>query len=309
MGTCLVLGGAGFIGSHLVDGLLGSGYRVRVFERPHMDRLPALARRERCEIVTGDFLNPEDLARALPGAEIVFHLVATTLPKTSNDNPLYDVETNVLATLRLLALCRRHAVRKLLFASSGGTVYGVPRSLPLAETHPTDPICAYGIHKLAIEKYLGLEHRCHGLDYRVLRLANPYGERQRTDTGQGAVVAFLDRALRGEPIQIWGDGTVVRDYVYVGDVVDAFLRAMQFDGAERIFNIGSGAGTSLNELLREIERLLGRPIAVQYAPSRGFDVPANVLDCSLARARLGWAARTPLAEGLRRTHDRLRAAR
>ena len=306
MASCLVLGGAGFIGSHLAEALLQAGHRVRIFDRPHLDRLPAFLQRGEFEVFTGDFLNPRALTPALEGSEIVFHLVSTTLPKTSNDNPVYDVESNVVGSLRLLELCREHGVRKVVFTSSGGTVYGVPRSVPISESHPTDPICSYGIHKLVIEKYLQLHHRIHGLDYCVVRPANLYGPRQRLDIAQGAVAVFLDRALRGKPIQIWGDGSVVRDYLYVGDAAEALVKAAAFEGEPRLFNIGSGAGTSLTQLIQEIERLLGRAVPVEYAAARSLDVPANVLDASLARRHLGWAPRTSLAEGLRRTHASMR---
>jgi UDP-glucose 4-epimerase len=299
MPTCLVLGGAGFIGSHLADALAQAGHRVRAFDRPHVDSLAPLAKRGGCEIFTGDFLNPQDLERALPGSEIVFHLISTTLPQTSNENPVYDVETNLLGTLRLLELCRRERVRKIVFVSSGGTVYGVPRAVPVAESHPTQPTCAYGIHKLAVEKYLHLEHLLHGLDYCVLRPANLYGERQRPDVALGAVTVFLDRALRAEPIRIWGDGSIVRDYVYVGDAVGALVKAMAHAGEEKIFNIGSGAGTSLNDLVKLIEGVIGRRVAVEHTPRRAFDVPVSVLDSSLAQRVLGWSATTPLETGIR----------
>lgn len=308
MPTCLVLGGAGFIGSHLAEALAQEGQHVKVFDRPHVDRLPLFARQRGFEIFTGDFLNPQALIPALRGTEVVFHLVSTTLPKTSNDNPLYDVESNVLGSLRLLALCREHGVRKVVFVSSGGTVYGLPRALPVDEGHPTEPICSYGIHKLAVEKYLHLAHRLHGLDYCVVRPANLYGPRQRLDIAQGAVAVFLDRALRDQPIQIWGDGSVVRDYLYVSDAVDAILKAARFDGEPRIFNLGSGVGASLNQLVAEIGKLLGRPVRVEHTEARAVDVPANVLDCTLARRHLGWSARTSLGEGLKRTCEWLRAA-
>jgi UDP-glucose 4-epimerase len=306
MASCLVLGGAGFIGSHLAEALLQAGHRVRIFDRPHLDRLPAFLQRGEFEVFTGDFLNPRALGAALEGSEIVFHLVSTTLPKTSNDNPVYDMESNVVGTLRLLELCREQRVRKVVFTSSGGTVYGVPRAVPIDEGHPTDPICSYGIHKLSIEKHLQLQRRLHGLDYCVLRPSNLYGPRQRLDVAQGAVAVFLDRALRGQPIQVWGDGSVVRDYLYVGDAAEALVRAAAFDGEPRLFNIGSGVGTSLTQLIGEIEGLLGRPVPVEYAPARPLDVPANVLDASLARRHLGWTPRTSLAEGLRRTHASMR---
>lgn len=308
MTSCVVLGGAGFIGSHLAEALARAGHRVRIFDRPHLDSLAWLCGRGGCEIVAGDFLNPDDLARALRDAEVVFHLVSTTLPQTSNDNPEYDAETNVLGALRMLRQCRASGVRKVIFVSSGGTVYGIPRSVPIDESHATQPTCAYGIHKLAIEKYLHLEYVLHGLDYCVLRPANLYGERQRPNVAQGAVAVFLDRALRGEPIQIWGDGSVVRDYVYVGDAVGALVSAIAYRGEHRVFNLGSGSGTSLNDLVSVIEGVIGRRVTVEYTPSRGFDVPVNVLDSSLATQLLGWSATTSLAAGIRKTHDWLRAA-
>ena len=306
MASCLVLGGAGFIGSHLAEALLQAGHRVRIFDRPHLDRLPTFLQRREFEVFTGDFLNPYVLSAALEGNEIVFHLVSTTLPKTSNDNPVYDVESNVVGTLRLLELCRSQGVRKVVFASSGGTVYGVPRTVPIDESHPTDPICSYGIHKLMIEKYLQLNHRVHGLDYCVVRPPNLYGPRQRLDIAQGAVAVFLDRALHGKPIQVWGDGSVMRDYLYVEDAAEALVKAAAFEGEPKVFNIGSGVGTTLKQLIKEIEALLGRPVPVEYSAARTLDVPANVLDASLARRLLGWTPRTSLAEGLRRTHAAMR---
>lgn len=309
MATCLVLGGAGFIGSHLAEALLRTGHRVRIFDRPHGDRLSWFAPATGFETFTGDFLNPQSLAPALRGTEVVFHLVSTTLPKTSNDNPMYDVETNLLGTLRLLELCRAHKVRKVLFVSSGGTVYGIPQRVPLDERHPTEPTCSYGIHKLAVEKYLHLAQVLHGLDYCVLRPSNLYGPRQRLDIAQGAVGVFLDRAIQGQPIEIWGDGSVVRDYLYVEDAVKGILDALAFEGEPRVFNLGSGSGVSLNQLIAQVQALVARPVHVEYKAARSLDVPANVLDCTLAQRHLGWRASTPLAEGLRRTYEWMRSSR
>lgn len=307
MASCLVLGGAGFIGSHLAEALARDGHSVRIFDRPHVDRLPQLRSAARFEIFSGDFLDPRSVVPALRGAEVVYHLVSTTLPKSSNENPMYDVESNVLGTLRLLEAARAAEVRKIVFVSSGGTVYGVPALLPVKESHPTEPISSYGIHKLMVEKYLALARRLHGLEYSIVRPANLYGPRQRLDIAQGAVAVFLDRALRDEPIEIWGDGSVVRDYVYVEDAVDAMLRAARCEGEPRIFNVGSGIGVSLNQLVEEIGKLLGRRLRVQRGAARLVDVPVNVLDCSLALRHLGWRATTALAEGLRRTCEWLRA--
>jgi UDP-glucose 4-epimerase len=300
---CLILGGAGFIGSHLADALLLLGHQVRIFDRPNLVRPESLCDDERIEWFEGDFLNLEDFAPAVIGVDIVFHLVSATLPKSSNENPLYDIETNLVGTLRLLELARQHSVKRIIFTSSGGTVYGVPKQLPISESHSTDPLVSYGISKLAIEKYLHLYHELHGIDYCVLRIANPYGERQRVSAAQGAVAVFLNRALHRQPIHIWGDGSVTRDYIYIQDVVDALVSSINYQGEQRVLNIGSGQGLSLNEILDAIEHLLGHFVARSYEPARNFDVPSNVLDISLAKAQLQWQPRTSFHDGLIKTHD------
>ncbi len=298
---CLVLGGGGFIGKHLCEGLLAGGYQVRVLDRPHLELDEARLLVGKVEWLEGDFTNSVDVAAALEGCRWVFHLVSTTLPKNSNDNPLYDLESNVAATLRLLDLSRSGGMpRKIIFVSSGGTVYGAPRQTPIPESHPTEPLCAYGIGKLAIEKYLELYRVLHGLDYAVMRLANPYGEYQRTQGAQGVVPIFMHKALHGEPIEIWGDGSVIRDYVYIGDVVQALLKVMTHEGAQRVFNIGSGVGTSLKELVQILQEVIGKPITCRYTGSRGFDVPASVLDISRARRELKWDPAIALRDGIAR---------
>ena len=304
-GPVLVLGGSGFMASHLVEALLEDGCRVRVFDRT---RNPAGPYSD-VEFCLGDWTNSGQVAAALDGCQTVFHLLATTDPRTSNNDPVHDLETNLTASVRLLELARKSSVKKIIFASSGGTVYGVPSTLPIPEHHETKPICSYGIHKLAIERYLDLYQRLHGLDYCVLRISNAFGERQRPNASQGAVTVFLDKALRGEEIEVWGDGSVVRDYVYVGDVASAFCQAARHEGTPRVFNIGCGQGLSVNQLLSAIEALLGRPVARRYLPSRPFDVPVNVLDISQAAAHLDWRPQHSFSEGLRRTLEWLQSVR
>lgn len=298
---CLIIGGGGFLGSHLALGLLAQGHVVRVLDRPNLHRFDEAKVSDSVEWHEGDFVNHDDVARALSGCDIVFHLAWTTLPKSSNDNPVYDVETNVIGTLHLLELACQAHVQKVIFVSSGGTVYGIPREIPITESHATDPRCAYGISKLAIEKYLNLFHELHGLDYRVLRLANPFGERQRPVGAQGAVSVFLHKAVRNEMIEIWGDGTIVRDYVYVGDVVDAFLRVANYTGEHRVLNVGSGEGKSLKDVIAAIEALLGRDVSYRFLPGRRFDVPVSILDSSRACSALGWKPKTSFNAGLSRT--------
>ena len=295
----LVLGGAGFLGGHVVEALLERRAKVRVFDRRGAwNRSGGAPSVESCE---GDFSDSADLAAALRGCRTVIHLLGSTLPKSSNDDPVYDLESNLLTTVRFLELARRGDVEKIVFASSGGTIYGVPAVVPIPEHHETKPLCAYGVHKLAIEHYLRLYHSLHGLEYCVLRLANPFGERQSPERSQGAVAVFLDRALRGEEIVVWGDGSAVRDYVYVKDVARAFCAAACYSGPERTLNIGSGHGLSVNKLISSIEALVGRVVSRRYLPGRSFDVPVSVLDVSRAATHLGWRPEYSFRDGLART--------
>ena len=298
---CAVLGGAGFIGSHLAERLLAAGHAVRVFGLHDPGPASGYPRHRDIEWMSGDFLDREHVSKAIAGCDAAFHLVSTTLPKSSNENPISDVESNIIGTLRLLDAWKHEGGGKVVFVSSGGTVYGVPRTVPIGEEHPTCPISSYGVTKLTIEKYLELYRVLHGVDYCVLRLSNPYGERQRVESGQGAVTTFLYRAHRNEPIEIWGDGSVVRDYLYVGDVAEALVRALSYKGQHRIINIGSGVGRDLNQIVSAIERVIGRPLERRHLPGRNFDVPANVLNISLARSELGWQPATSFEEGLVRT--------
>lgn len=301
---CLVLGGRGFIGSHLVDALLAQGHPVRCFYKASpFDAPPPPSSGRRLEYFEGDLNDPARVAEALQGIDTVFHLISTTLPQSSNEDPAFDVSSNVLSTVRLMTDAVRLGVKRVVFVSSGGTVYGVPQVSPIPETHPTDPVCSYGITKLAIEKYMGLFRHLHGIECSVLRIANPFGERQRMRSGQGAVAVFLGKVLRGETLDIWGDGSVVRDYIYISDVIDALLAAMRYSGPEYVFNIGSGQGHSLNEVLQALENVTGRPAQRNYLPGRAFDVPSNVLCIERAGQQLGWAPKVGFEDGLRRFAD------
>jgi len=302
-----LFGGAGFLGSAIVDRLLAGGHQLRIFERPriepHRDFVPG----ESVEWVTGDFSHAHDVREALQGVDAVVHLVCTTRPKSSNEEPIFDVQTNLVSTLQLLEAMKECGVAKIVFASSGGTVYGSPIRTPIDEEHPTNPTTSYGITKLAIEKYLLLEKKLHGLEPVILRIANPYGERQRVEFAQGVVAAFLARALRDESIEIWGDGSVVRDYLHIADVAEAFAAALDYEGEEVIFNIGSGGGTSLNDLATILSRVLGRELRVDHKPGRDFDVKSNVLSCDKARRLLGWSPQIGLEDGLRKTVEWLKS--
>jgi len=295
----LVLGGAGFIGRSLCHALALSGAGVRCFDRKEsggegfVQSHPGAV-----EWMAGDFSDARRLREAVDGMDYVFHLISTTIPETSNKDLSHDLTSNVDSTLALLEAAREAEIKKILFISSGGTVYGIPRTVPIPEHHDTNPLCGYGIHKLAIEKYLYLYHYNHGLDYSILRLSNPYGTAQISDRPQGVIGKFIYKALRKEPLEIWGDGSVVRDYVYIDDIMDAFLRALTYQGQEKIFNVASGEGHSLTDIIALIEGAAGYSLDVSFSASRHVDVPLNVLDISRIKTELGWIPETAMETGI-----------
>ncbi len=293
----LVIGGAGFIGRQLVEQLRESGRRVRVLDcAPQPAELPG-----DIEYYRGDLGDMDVMRQALDGCEIVYHLAYSVYPKTSNDNPIHDVESNVVGTLRLLDACVTAGIRRIVFSSSGGTVYGLSSTMPISETCPTNPISSYGITKLTIEKYLHLYYVLHGLDYVIIRPANAYGKGQNPDRGQGVIAAFLKRIAQGQAIEIWGDGAVIRDYVHVQDIARAFCMVANHELHHRIFNVGSGNGVSLNELVQLIRAVTGSDIEVNYNGGRPFDVPIMVLDSRRIEQEVGWVPLISLEDGISRT--------
>jgi UDP-glucose 4-epimerase len=296
----VITGGAGFIGRHLAQRLAADGAPVLVFDRVQPPGIPGV------ETVVGDLSDDRVLRSVVTPGGAVVHLAWTTIPATSDENPVGDLSDNLLGSVRLWEACAAASVRRVVYVSSGGTVYGNVRTLPIRENDPTEPICAYGLSKLAAEKYLGLFGRLFKLDAIILRPGNAYGPGQNPTRGQSAATAFTYRAFRDEPITIWGDGSATRDFLYVDDLVEAIVRALAHDpGADgpRVFNVGTGHGTSLNDLLHTIGRVMGRVLQVEYAPGRATDVSANVLDASRLRECTGWMPRVSLAEGIRRMLD------
>jgi UDP-glucose 4-epimerase len=304
----LVLGGAGFMGSHIVDALVARHHKVRVFDLPNVGTQNLKQCLDSIEVVGGDFKNESDVSLALEDIDFIVHLVGTTLPEPSNENPAYDVDTNVISTLKLLDHAVNKGVKRVIFVSSGGTVYGIPKSLPIPETHPTNPLCSYGITKLTIEKYLALYHRLYDLDYTILRLGNPFGERQRIANVQGAVAVFLGKIYQNQPITIWGDGSVARDFFHIGDFISAFVRIIDSDPVSKIYNIASGQAHSINEVLSIIREVSRKDFSVSYAPGRKFDVPVNCLDIKRARDELEWQPQVSLKEGIQRTWEWLKGS-
>jgi UDP-glucose 4-epimerase len=299
MKKALVTGGNGFIGSHLVDALLAAGYKVRVLDL--FDRRFGVLPPD-VEWVRSDMTTEYAIRESVASMDVVFHLAWTSIHETATREPLMDITTNLEPSVRLVDECHHAGVQRVIFLSSGGTAYGLARYQPVDERHPTDPISAYGVTKLAVEKYLQMYHHLYGLDYVVLRPSVPYGPGQDPRKRQGVIGVFLYRLAGGQPLEIWGDGSVVRDYFYVDDLVSAILSAASAEGLqERVFNIGGGRGYSVNDLLEVVQAVTGKRATVEYQAGRRFDVPELVLDTSRARDQLHWTPKVELDEGVART--------
>lgn len=299
--NCLVLGGCGFLGSYAAESLLPLSNRVRIFDRLHVNTENIDAFKDRIELVHGDLNNQKNLEDCLDGIDHVFHFASTTIPQTATENPLFDLESNVGSIIRLLEIAKKNRIRKIVYVSSGGTVYGIPRQIPLKEDHPTDPISAYGVSKLAIEKYFHLYGHLFGVEYLILRLSNPYGPRQNVANPQGAITHFLNSILNGRTIEVWGDGTVIRDYFFVRDLLTLFPKLLSDTLKNGIYNVGYGEGHDLNDVLKTIEKVIGKKPTVKYIAGRKLDVPVNVLDMGKTQKEVQWRPGTTLEEGIRQT--------
>lgn len=301
MARCLVLGANGFIGSHLVDSLVGRGERVRAFDRFGGDTSKFISD-ENIEIFPGDFLNKSDLSGALKDVDYVFHFISTTTPATAENDPLIDIETNVRMSIELLQECVVHQVKKVVFASTGGAIYGDSDGGPLSESTLTQPVSPYAIGKLTIEHYLRYFKRKHGLDSVVFRISNPYGERQSLVSRQGVIPIFLQHIYKNEPVMILGDGTMVRDYLYVKDV--ARLISSVFQSAQRpVYNLGSGIGVSVNNLLDVIKSVTQKEVKIDYQPKPPTFLEKVVLDTTTFKNEFNAAPEVSLEKGIKLTWE------
>jgi UDP-glucose 4-epimerase len=293
----LVAGGTGFVGSHVVEALGRAGHDVRsLARRPTAQPLTGV------EYVTGDLGNVGDVEASMAGVDAAVFAATTTTPGSAARDASFDASTNVVNGVHFAHAAAQAGIRRTVMISSGGTVYGVPSQLPVREESSTEPISTYGVSKLAIEKYLAVYALGSGGKTTILRAGNAFGERQLPGTGQGAPAAFMAALLRDRPIEIWGDGSIVRDYVYAGDIGLACAAALRIEQPEAclVVNVGSGVGLSLRDLVERCGEVVGRTPRVTFGEPRPFDVQAVVLDIERARARLEWEPATPLETGLRR---------
>ena len=288
-----IFGANGFIGQEVVARLVADGHPVRAVSRRFDPEFEA-AFAPRVDFVEADLRDPFACLSALAGVSCVLQLVSSSSPGLSNAYIEQDILENVIPQVRFAGDCVHAGVERLVFISSGGAVYGPPERLPIPEDHPLEPLNSHGLTKLMTEKYLRMLARTAGLDAVILRVSNPFGPRQHFRKGQGLIPAVLERARRGLPVRIYGDGSAQRDYVYIGDVVEAIRLALTMaDAAGGVFNIGSGEGRRVLDVLAAIEARLGRRLEREHAPARASDVAVNVLDIARAEAVLGWRPATP----------------
>lgn len=296
---CLVIGGGGYIGSHLTPLLTASGRHVTVLGRKPE---PMYALPEGATYVQGSFTDLALLQRLLDTHEEVIHLAYATVPNTSYDNPLGDLLQNLPPTVQLFTEAAARGNR-LLLVSSGGTVYGEARSLPITEDHPTHPISPYGVTKLTLERYAHLYAATHGLKVVCVRPSNAYGEGQRPFVGQGFIATAIASAILERPITVFGEQGTIRDYIHVEDLAKGLYAVLDRGEIGRTYNLGTGRGMSTADVLRELEPLLrqhGLRLQVARLPSRPFDVAANVLDSAALTRDTTWTPAVDLTEGLTR---------
>lgn len=302
MARCLVVGGNGFIGSHLSERLLREGYEVAVLDRfkSGVNNLWEIS--GQIEIFRGSYLDQELLRTAMEGMDYVFHYASSTTPATSIADPVYEIESNLLGSVRLLQIARDEGVKKVIFPSSGGTIYGEPKRLPVREEDCALPSNPYAISKWAVERYLHHFHELYGLDYLILRYSNPYGERQSPYGKQGVIPIFLNRIKHNQRPVIYGDGSMVRDYIYINDIIEATSILFESAIKDKVFNVGSGIGVSLNEIIKTMYSILGEEIRPIYEinSSRTY-VTSIVLDIAKIETKTGWKPSTSIEEGIRKT--------
>ena len=302
----LIFGGTGFIGSNLVPRLLSEGHVLTILDRQRpYKRDEQLVHRnikyQKCDIEKIDSL--ENSVKNISNIDLMIYLVSTTKPSYSNENPIYDINSNLNSLVNLFQIKNIGLVKKIIYISSGGTVYGNQLTERISESHQTSPIVSYGIVKLAIEKYLLLYQKKYNNKLNILRVSNPYGPGQTPGEGQGLIANIIKRSLEKSQIEIFGDGKLIRDYIYIDDLIEAIIKSMDYDGNEKIFNIGTGVGTTINRVVDIIGGELNffDSKNKKYIESRAYDLDKNILDISLAKKELNWSPKTDLNHGINKT--------
>lgn len=303
MKKIVVFGANGFIGKHLVAELSNTYPEVEItaFDIYTEKSEQSFTRLTNVSIFRGDFFNINDLDKCLSNADIVFHLVSTTNPALSNNDPLKDIDTNVRGSIELFNLCTKHSISKVVFLSSGGTVYGNIDSDRINEDTVPKPLSPYGIGKLTIEHYLRYFKHTKKLDYLIYRVANPYGPGQNIHGRQGAIPIFMGKFLEKKPVTIFGDGSMLRDYIYIDDLVHMIVHSFSKETAHPIYNLGSGRGTSVSEIINSIEKNSGIRTKRLYVNIPETYVHSSVLNSERFLDEFSLQPTTTLDEGIQKT--------
>lgn len=301
----LILGAAGFIGTNLTLRLLEKNQNLVLFDREEAEYKGVIADSAKVNRVSGQFtdMSTEKWLSLIPELErvsVVYHLVSTTCPTNSNQDIAGEIQDNLIGTIRFLDACVKTGVERVVFLSSGGTVYGKEHKGLCREEEEAFPITAYGLQKLSIEKILYLYLQMYGLDYRIVRLSNPYGPYQKADGIQGVVTTFTHRMLYDQPITVYGDGSVIRDYIYIDDAIEGILTIAENAGKQRLYNLGSGQGHSILQVIETVADVLQKQPKVMYCEGRRVDVPVNVLDISRYKRDFGAFSPISLRTGIER---------
>lgn len=301
MKACLI-GGAGFLGTNLAIHLSQTD-EVTVIDRDEKFFTTLKSLNLPIHYKTASFNIDSDFDSQVEGQDIVYHLASTVIPGNSNYDIGAEIDANVVVTCHLLDACVRQGIKKVVFISSGGAIYGKKGTCPIQEDMVTYPISSYGVQKLAIEKLLYLYRYQKDLDYRIIRLANPYGPYQRPNGKLGVVTTFVYKALTSGRLEVYGDGSVVRDFIYIEDAMRGILKIVNGENNVRIFNLGSGKGTSVNQVIEAIRRTIRSDLAVEYIAGRTTDVPVNYLDISRYEGIYGKLDPMDLEDGIKKTAD------
>ncbi|MHA1215209.1 MAG: NAD-dependent epimerase/dehydratase family protein [Candidatus Hodarchaeales archaeon] len=299
----LVTGGAGFVGSHLVEDLLNLGHDVTCLDDFSTGKKGNIEPYEKkIRLVQGDIRDKEIVQKSLDDIEYVFHLAAQISVSRSMREPDFDASVNINGFLNLLEAIRKSSVERIVYVSTGGAIYGEPEVIPAPETTPEEPISAYGLSKLVAEKYLEWYHKTYGISYSIIRPANIYGPRQDPMGEAGVISIFLGSILNNKSLKVFGDGNDTRDYIYVKDITEICVRAMESKVNDK-FNAGTGIQTSLLELINTIEKVTGFRAERKFLPPRPGDVKHISLEINKAKRILDWEPKTSLHEGITHTWD------
>jgi len=295
----VITGASGFLGSHLVANLENADYKNVVLVNRSFSK-----NKNNYKNVVGNFSDEVLMSNTIEKNDIIVHLACSSIPATSESDKERDFQENVIGTKKLLEVCGRKKIKKFVFISSGGTVYGNYGNKPVTEEIECRPINAHGKMKLAIEKYVCSCAEKYNFDYVIMRPGNLYGRVGDLGRKQGAIDVFMQKILNGQSIEIWGDGEIVRDYVYIDDAVDLLIKVME-DSVQGVFNMGTGEDVSLKQIINLINKVSGKQSQVVYGEKREIDVPFIVLNSDKALRELGWKPKVNLEEGINRLYKKI----